>query len=72
MMEQIDRKVEEILGSPIGCEFLLSVEASGLSPVEVGIPRNSLWLAAGAVGELDWWIPDHAETVADALEHGGG
>ena len=70
MMEQIDRKVEEILGSPIGCEFLLSVEASRLSPVEVGIPRNSLWLAAGAVGELDWWIPDHAETVADALEHG--
>ena len=71
MMEQIDRKVEEILGSPIGCQFLLSVEASGLSPAEVGIPQNSLWLAAGAVGELDWWIPDHAETVADALEHGG-
>ena len=54
-MEQIDRKVEEILRSPIGCEFLLSVEASGLSPVEAGIPRNSLWLAAGAVDELEWW-----------------
>ena len=69
-MEQIDRKVEEILRSPIGCEFLLSVEASGLSPVEAGIPRNSLWLAAGAVDELEWWREDHAETVADALEHG--
>ena len=69
-MEQIDRKVEEILRSPIGCEFLLSVEASGLSPVEVGIPRNSHWLAAGAVEKLDWWGADHAETVADALEHG--
>ena len=70
MVKQIDRKVEEILRSPIGCEFLLSVEASGLSPVEVGIPRNSLWLAAGAVEKLDWWRTDHAETVADALEHG--
>ena len=69
-MEQIDRKVEEILRSPIGCEFLLSVEASGLSPVEAGIPRNSLWLAAGAVDELEWWREDHVETVADALEHG--
>ena len=69
-MEQIDRKVEEILLSPIGCEFLLSVEASGLSPVEAGIPRISLWLAAGAVDEMEWWREDHAETVADALEHG--
>ena len=68
-MEQIDTKVEEILRSPIGCHFLLSVEASGLSPMEAGIPRNSFWLAAGAAGELEWWRTDHAETVADALEH---
>ena len=70
MVKQIDRKIEEILRSPIGCEFLLSVKASGLSPVEVGMPRNSLWLAAGAVKKLDWWTTDHAETVADALEQG--
>ena len=30
MVNKVDQKVAEVLRSPIGCEFLLSVEASGL------------------------------------------
>ena len=45
-MDDLKNRVEGILNSPIGCDFLLSVEESGLTPKEVGDPLNSFWLAA--------------------------
>ena len=69
-MIDVDKKVQEITNSPIGCQFLLDIEASALSPEEAAIPTNCLWLAAGSVGAIEWWRSDHDEVVADALEHG--
>ena len=58
-MIDVDTKVQEITNSPIGCQFLLAIEASALNPEGAAIPINSLWLAA-----------DRDEAVVKVLEHG--
>ncbi len=45
-MDDLKNRVEDMLNSPVGCEFVLSVVESGLTPEEVGSPLNSFWLAA--------------------------
>ena len=69
-MIDIDTKVQEITNSPIGCQFLLAIEASPLSPVGAAIPINSLWLVAGSLSAMEWWLADHDEAVVRVLEHG--
>ena len=69
-MDELERLVENMLNAPIGCEFMLSVEASGLAPGAVATPRYSMWLAAMSADLLTRWSGDHDVMVARALEHG--
>ena len=48
-MWETDRRVEAILRSSIGCEFLSIAAESGLSLDAITAPRNALWLAAFAI-----------------------
>ena len=68
-MNDIDRKVQQITNSPIGCQFLLAIEASALSPYGATIPMNSLWLAADSLNAMEWWTADRDEAVVKVLEH---
>ena len=69
-MIDVDTKVQEITNSPIGCQFLLAIEASALSPDRATIPINSLRLAADSLNAMEWWVADHDEAVVKVLEHG--
>ena len=70
-MDQIERRVRDILSSPIGCEFLQSIETVGLAPEAAATPRYSFCLAAQAVECMTVWDPRHDDLVADALGHAG-
>ena len=69
-MIDVDTKVQQITKSPIGCQFLLAIEASTLSPEAAAIPINSLWLVAGSLKAMEWWAADHDEAVVKVLKHG--
>ncbi len=66
-MWETDKRVETILNSPVGCEFLLSIEAAGLTPETVAVPRHSFCLAASVVEGMTVWDPYHALAVGEAL-----
>ena len=69
-MWETDKRVEAILNSPIGCEFLSIAAAEGLSPDAIVAPRNALWLAAFATEEMTRWSPGHDANVEHALGQG--
>ena len=69
-MWETDKRVEAILNSPIGCEFLSIAAAEGLSSDAIVAPRNALWLAAFATEEMTRWSPDHDANVEHALGQG--
>ena len=69
-MDDLKNRVEDMPNSPVGCEFVLSVAESGLTPKEVGDPLNSFWLAAESVKIMDIHGGDHAEMIAGALDQG--
>ena len=69
-MDDLKNRVEDMLNSPVGCEFVLSVAESGLTPEEVGSPLNGFWLAAESVKIMDIHRGDHAEMIAGALDQG--
>ena len=64
-MDDQKNRVEDMLNSPVGCDFLLAVEESGLTPKEVGEPLNSFWLAAESVKIMDIHGADHDEMIAE-------
>lgn len=69
-MIDIDTKVSELLTSPLGCAFILTVEASGLTPAAAVDPATSLRIAARAVNVIERWNSDHEATVSEVLELG--
>ena len=66
----IDGKVEELVASPIGCAFLIILEASELSAADAARPEVSLQVAYRAVDEMSIWAPDFQELMQYALMHG--
>ena len=70
-MNELEKRVDAILGAPLGCMFLLGVEVSGLTPEAAATPQNCLRLTATAVNSISPWSAGHAQAVAEALERGG-
>ena len=70
-MNELEKRVEAILNAPLGCVFMLGVEASGLTPEAAAAPENCLRLAAMAVDSISPWAAGHAQAVVEALERGG-
>ena len=69
-MEDFDTKVSALVASPLGCAFLLVIDASGISPATASQPAVSLRAAALAVGEVQIWREDHASVVEEVFRRG--
>ena len=69
-MSNIDTRVSELLDSPLGCAFLLSVKASGLTPEAAVAPPTSFRIAAHVEHVINRWRSDHEAIVKEVLELG--
>ena len=69
-MNEIEKRVERILNCPLGCAFLLGVEASGLTSKAVAEPENCLRLAAMATDLVRPHSGHNAQSVSEVLEWG--
>lgn len=61
--QDIDARVDDLVRSPLGCAFLLSVDYSGVSPAEAVKPSVSLMGLADAVAETTIWSSDYARLI---------
>lgn len=52
-MADTDARVEDLLNSPVGCHFLVTLVESALSPEVLADPKVSLWLAAGSAESVN-------------------
>lgn len=66
-MAEIERRVEGLLRSAIGCNFLLGVERWNPNVAEAALPGSSLELAAWAVERMSVWADNHDEVATKAL-----
>jgi len=62
--------VDALYASPLGCAFLLTLEASGVPPAIAARPDVAVEANALAWSDLGPWWPHHPEVVAAALGHG--
>lgn len=69
-MNETEKRVEQLLDCPLGCVFLLAVDASNLAPEAATAPENCLRLAAACVDVISPWMDGHAEALVEALELG--
>lgn len=69
-MNYLDRKVQQLLASPLGCAFLVRAAESGLSNEAITHPRNSLRIAAKSVNAVERWRSDHHEAVLEIMQQG--
>ena len=67
----IEARADDLLRAPLGCAFLLIVEASGLTPEVATRPAVSVRIAAVVVRELSVWRSNHAALVTEVLSRGG-
>lgn len=63
----LEQRVEDILGSPMGCAFFADARERGYLPEDLANPAVSLRLAAEAVDMVDRWRSDHEQVVAEML-----
>lgn len=61
--QDIDARVDDLVRSPLGCAFLLSVDYSGVSPADAVKPAVSLMGLADAVAETTIWSSDYARLI---------
>ena len=66
-MNILEKRVEEILASPMGCAFFASARDWGYVPEDLANPAVCLPIAAEAVDLVERWLPDHEEVVAEML-----
>ncbi len=66
-MAELEKRVEEILASPMGCAFFADARERGYLPENLANPAVSLWLASEAVDMVNRWMGDHEEVVAEML-----
>ena len=65
-MTSTDTRVEALLNSLVGCQFLVTVVESGLSPEYLSDPKVSLWLAGSSADSVNIFHADH-ELLASEL-----
>ena len=65
-MANTDTRVEDLLNSLIGCDFLVTLVETGISPESLADPKVSLRLAASAADSVDRFNADH-DLIAAAL-----
>ena len=61
--QDIDASVDDLVRSPLGCAFLLSMDYSGVSPADAVKPAVSLDALATAVSETTIWSADYARLI---------
>ncbi|MYC35250.1 MAG: hypothetical protein F4X64_19050 [Chloroflexi bacterium] len=66
-MTEPEKRVEEILSSPMGCAFFADARERGYLPEDLANPAVSLCLASEAVDMVERWRSDHEEVVAEML-----
>ena len=71
-MQEIERRTEAILKSPLGCAFMMGAHESAIEPEALAAPELSLRLAAESIGLVEHFRSDHEIAVAEALEYGKG
>ncbi len=64
-MMDTDARVENLLNSLVGCEFLVALVESGLSPEELADPKASLWLAAVSADVVNIYNSEHDLIAAE-------
>ena len=70
--QDIDAKVDALVGAPLGCAFLLIAAHSGLSPSAAASPAASMRIASMACSEMEIWRMNHANAMKYALAKGPG
>ncbi len=58
-MTNTNTRVEDLLNSLVGCQFLVTLVESGLSPEDLADPKVSLWLAAVSIESVSTYDTDH-------------
>ena len=64
-MENTDARVEDLLNSLVGCDFLVTLVETGLSPEDLADPKVSLRLAASGADSVDRFRADHDLIAAE-------
>ena len=64
-MEKTDARVEDLLNSLVGCDFLIKLVESGLSPEDLADPKVSLWLATVSIESVSIYDPIHSLLAAE-------
>jgi len=64
-MTDTDARVEALLNSLVGCDFLVTVVESGLSPEDLADPKISLSLAGLSADSVEIWRADHDLLAAE-------
>ena len=64
-MTNTDARIEALLNSLVGCQFLVTLVESGLSPEVLADPKVSLWLAAAAADRVERNRADHDQIAAE-------
>ncbi|MYC07122.1 MAG: hypothetical protein F4X57_08130 [Chloroflexi bacterium] len=64
-MANTDARVEALLKSLVGCQFLVTLVESGLSPEDLADPKVSLWLAAASANKVNIYNVGHDLIAAD-------
>ena len=64
-MTNTDARIEALLNSLVGCDFLVTVVESGLSPEDLADPKISLSLAGGSADSVDIFRDDHDLIAAE-------
>ena len=64
-MVDTDARVEDLLNSLVGCDFLVTLVETGLSPEDLADPKVSLRLAASAADSVDRFRADHDLIAAE-------
>ena len=60
-----DARVEDLLNSLVGCDFLITLVETGLSPENLGDPKVSLRLAAASAESVNRFNSDHDLLAAE-------
>ncbi len=58
-MVNTNTRVEGLLNSLVGCDFLVTLVETGLSPEDLADPKVSLWLAAVSAESVSIHNPNH-------------
>ena len=64
-MANTDTRVEDLLNSLVGGDFLVTLVESGLSPEYLADPKASLWLAGSSADSVERFRADHHLIAAE-------